>query len=69
MAKKKPPSPRKSGSAAMAHAGLKQANYWLTEEEAEILKEAADARGQSVMSLVQHVIRTQIIEEHRKKNG
>ncbi len=70
MKKKKPRASRKSGSVAMAKAGLKQGGYWLTSEEAESLRQAAELRGQSVMSLVQHLIRTgaqQIINDHRRQ--
>lgn len=64
--KKKKRAPRKSGSVAMAEAGLKQGTYWLTPDEAETLRKAADARGQSVMSLVQHIIRTTTQEMVKK---
>jgi hypothetical protein len=70
MEKKKPRAPRKSGSVAMAEAGLKQGVYWLTPDEADTLRQAAEFRGQSIMSLVQHLIRTgtqQMIEDQRRQ--
>lgn len=69
---KKKTEEKVAGSVAMARAGLKQGVYWLTPEESEALKQAAQINGQSIMSLVQHFIRTgsqKMLDEHRQKQS